>query len=309
MDINKLRAFLCIAKYRNFTKASEELFISQPALSKKILDFERELGVCLMKRNNRTVELTPAGTILYTEAPVILNLIDDLSHRLREIDYNQNQQITIACSGVESDVLAYLLHTFQISHPDIIINLRWCSSASVRELVISNSVDFGFQINIDTAHERNIDFIPLIYDELNVIVGQYHPLASVNSLCLKDIANERYIAIKSANKHLPFEYIMEYFRTRDISFKGGLTIVDSLDTMILYVSTSLGISTLSSRAKMRYGDILHFIPLRDCDFSVETNLVWNYSNINPARDIFINFVRNQIPKPLTSQTSLHHTNH
>lgn len=299
MDISKLRAFLCVAKYRNFTKASEELFISQPALSKKISDFEKELGVCLMKRSNRSVELTPAGAALYTEAPTILSVIDGLTQRIQEISHHQDQQISIACSGVESDVLAYLLNAFQKAYPNIAVNLRWCAAPIVRQMISSNSVDLGFQLSMEATLERNVEYIPIIHDVLNVIVSRYHPLASAESVCLNDLSRERYIAIKSADKHLPYEYIMDYFRNRDISFQGGLSIVDSLETLVLYVSAGLGVSALSSRAKERYGNILRFVPLKDGILPVETDLVWNQDNTNPAKDIFVRFVRQQLPSPLS----------
>lgn len=294
MDINKLQAFLCVAKHQSFTRAAEELFISQPALSKKIADFEKEIDVRLLDRDNRNVALTPAGRALYAEAPVLLGVMEDLTRKIQDISRNPERQLSIACTGVEYDFFVPLFHAFRTAYPDIAVTLRWCSAPEVRQLLAANLIDLGFQLDIEVSREREVNCLPLFEDRLAIVVGPYHPLARAASLKLEALSGERLIAIRSADKHLPFENILAYFRDHDIEFRGGISTVENLDALILQVSAGMGVSLLSSRAKSRHGSALHFIPVDGESMSVQTCLAWNRGNINPMREVFVKFVRSRM---------------
>ena len=291
MDINKLQAFLCVAKHQNFTRAAEELFISQPALSKKIADFENEINVRLLDRDNRNVTLTPAGRALYAEAPVLLGVMKDLTHKIQDISRNQERQLSIACTGVEYDFFVPLFHAFRWAHPDIAVTLRWCTAPEVRHLLAANLIDLGFQLEIDASSEPNVSYFPLFEDRLDIVVSPYHSLAQADALKLEDLRSERLIAIRSSDKHLPFENILAYFRRNDIEFCGGISTVENLDALIFQVSTGMGVALLSSRAKVRHGGVLRFIPVDGESMSVQTCLAWNRGNTNPMRDVFFDFTR------------------
>ena len=124
MDLQKLKAFVCVAKWRSFTKASAELFISQPALSKKISEFEKELGTTLLIRDNRTVELTEAGQLLYNEAPILLKYGEDLEYKVRALGENPDTTLNIGCTGIEYGRLTDTLNAFRQIHPEISLSLH-----------------------------------------------------------------------------------------------------------------------------------------------------------------------------------------
>lgn len=291
MDINKLKAFLCVAKHQNFTKASEELFISQPALSKKIADFENEINVQLLVRNNRNVTLTPAGIALYNEAPTILNIMDDLTRKVQRISLNPNRRLSIACSGTECDRFIPLIYEFQQRYPDIDISLRWCSALVLKQLLLSNTIDFGFQLHMEVALEENVESLPFYYDQLDIVVSPYHPLAAASSVKLEDLVNERFIAIKSSMTHLPYSQLLAFFETRSIVFEKGISCVDTIDTLVLQVSAGQGIAALSHQSEKMYGQRVHFLSIREDHMRLETDLVWNINNTNPTRNLLIDFVK------------------
>lgn len=291
MDINKLKAFICVAKHQNFTKASEELFISQPALSKKIADFEHEINVQLLVRNNRNVTLTPAGIALYNEAPMILNIMDDLTQKVQRISRNPNRRLSIACSGTECHRFIPLIHEFQQMYPDIDISLRWCSSLTLKQLLLSNTIDFGFQLNMEVASEENVDSILFCYDQLDIIVSHYHPLASASSVKLEELANERFIAIKSSMSHLPYNQLLAFFEKSSISFEKGISCVDTIDTLVLQVSAGQGIAALTHLSEQMYGQRVCFLSIDGDNMKLETDLVWNINNTNPTRKLLIDFVK------------------
>lgn len=290
MDTNKLKAFLCVAKHQNFTKASEELFISQPALSKKIADFENEINVQLLIRNNRSVILTPAGIALYNEAPPIMQIMNDLTKKIQDISNNPTNRLSIVCSGVEYGRFTPIINEFRYLYPHIAINLKWCSAPIVKHLLLSNMVDFGFQLYVEVEDEDDVEHIPFYHDELDIIVGPFHPLANSASLKYADMKKETYIAIKSSANHLPYNHILDYFHFNHINFEGGISVADSIDSLVLQVSAGLGISSLSHQVSTLYGNLVKFIPVEENSLKIETDLVWNKNNTNPTKKLFIDFI-------------------
>lgn len=291
MDINKLKAFICVAKHQNFTKASEELFISQPALSKKIADFEKEINVQLLMRNNRNVTLTPAGIALYNEAPTILNIMDDLTQKVQRISRNPNRRLSIACSGTECDRFIPLIYEFQQMYPDIDISLRWCSALVLKQMLLTNTIDFGFQLNIEAVLEENVDSMFFCNDRLDMIVSNYHPLAAASSVRLEELAGERFIAIKSSMTHVPYNHLLEFLDKNEITFEKGISCVDTIDTLVLQVSAGQGVAALSHQSEKMYGQRVHFLSIDGDNIELETDLVWNINNTNPTRDLLIDFVK------------------
>jgi DNA-binding transcriptional LysR family regulator len=83
MDIQSLRYFVCVGEHLSFTQAAKALFISQPALSNKIVDLENELGAPLFERTTRRVSFTPTGKYFFAEAKQIVQRIDELKLRVK----------------------------------------------------------------------------------------------------------------------------------------------------------------------------------------------------------------------------------
>lgn len=291
MDIQKLNAFLCVARHQNFTKASEELFISQPALSKKISDFEKELGVKLLERNNRLVALTPAGKTLFHEAPPILETLDGLTKRVQQIGSHPEKHLHIACSGVEYARFDQILHDYRLEYPDIKLTLGWHNAPVIRQMLFSNLVDLAFQLHMEVEQEPSIDFIPFYRDELAFIVSPSHPYADRPYLTLDDMQKETYICIKGSDVHLPYNETLSFLIENNFHPEGGFLIVDSVETLILQVGAGIGISHLMAQTKRRHGNLVKYIPMKGARRTLQADLVWNRSNTNPAIQTFVDFVK------------------
>jgi DNA-binding transcriptional LysR family regulator len=95
MDIRQLKYFVAVANTRNFTRASEQLHIAQPPLSRQIQLLEEELGVQLILRNSRPLRLTEAGRVFYEQALQILNRLEQLKNATQQIGLNQRQTLSI----------------------------------------------------------------------------------------------------------------------------------------------------------------------------------------------------------------------
>ncbi len=100
MDFKELESFVAIAKAKSFSKASEKLFLTQPALSNHISKLEKELGITLFERNNKKTELTPAGQQFYISALEILNQRENALLNLEKYQGKIDGMLQIATSSV-----------------------------------------------------------------------------------------------------------------------------------------------------------------------------------------------------------------
>jgi len=125
MDICQLRYFVAVANARNFTCASEQLYIAQPPLSRQIQLLEDELGVRLILRNSRPLRLTEAGRVFYEQAVQILSRVEQLKTSTRQIGLNQ--QPTLSIGFVASTwVLAASAQATRPSSASCCAKNRWC---------------------------------------------------------------------------------------------------------------------------------------------------------------------------------------
>lgn len=292
MDISKLKAFMCVVKWQSFTRAAAELYISQPALSKKISDFEKELGVPLLMRDNRTMELTPAGMLLYTEAPAFLKIGDNLEAKVREMGRRPGSQLTIGCSGIEYGRLRQAIDGFRTAYPEVSVAMHRYSAAEIKRGLLTNMVDVAFQTHFEVEHEPEMDFVPFCRDELAVVMSKTHPLAGADEVSMDQLRDEVYFGIQPQQDHMPFTRMINKL------CEGGyepreIRVASSLEDLLLSVSCGLGIAHLFMQTKEANSGLVHYAKSKDPNMELQIDVVWNRNNQNPAAVWFADFVRNQ----------------
>jgi len=145
MDLRQLRYFVAVARERNFTRASEQLHIAQPPLSRQIQLLEAELGVALLLRNSRPLRLTDAGRLFYEQAIQVLGRVDQMTTATRKL--GMNQQSTISIGFVASTLYAglpVLVRKLRQQLPGIDIQLVELSSIEQVEALKTGRIDLGF---------------------------------------------------------------------------------------------------------------------------------------------------------------------
>lgn len=291
LDISKLKAFICVVKWQSFTKAAAELFISQPALSKKISDFETELGVSLLVRNNRGMELTPAGKLLYEEAPALLKAGDDLEYKVRELGRRPGSRLSIGCSGIEYGRIHHVVNGFRLKHPDIFISMhRFKMATDIRKTVVTGMIDISFMVHFEVTEMPELGFLPFCIDELAVIMSKEHPLAGESAVSMEQLRDESYIAIQPRQGHLPFAYIINRLCEQGYQPK-ELVVADSPDSLILQVSCGMGIAHMFMQSKQANGGMVQYVRSKDPAIKLQVDMVWSQANQNPALALFSDYVR------------------
>ena len=142
MELRQLEYFAAVARHRHFTRAAEALYVTQPALSQQIRRLEAELGLALLRRTSRGVELTAAGADLLVHAEAVLAEVargaggHGPPHRA-----STRGVVRVAATAADAPRLPEALADFHGDHPGIQIGLRQGSAAEVVALVQAGTVD------------------------------------------------------------------------------------------------------------------------------------------------------------------------
>ncbi|HVO65088.1 MAG TPA: selenium metabolism-associated LysR family transcriptional regulator [Syntrophales bacterium] len=181
INLNQLRVFHVTAKSQSFTRAAEALFLTQPGVSKHIKELENYYGTRLFDRLGKKVVLTRAGEILYGKTEVIFNMIDQLKIEIDELQGLNRGVLNIGASvTIGIYILPKLLGQFRSTYPHIHIGLDIVLNQQVVEMVLNNSIDFGFLGA--PAHDDRLIMEPFYKDELVLIVPSSHEWAGYGAI-------------------------------------------------------------------------------------------------------------------------------
>ena len=184
-ELRHIRAFLKIAETRNFTRAANDLHVSQSALTVQVQQLEESLGVRLFDRNKRGVTLTAAGKDVFGPLQRLFNDAQTIVEHARDLSSASTGFVSIAalptvCAGP----LPELVRSFLESHPGIRVQISDVIAERVREAVLKREVDFG----IGTLHGRDAELraTPLFQDRLVVFTPPGHPLSEKRTVTLRE---------------------------------------------------------------------------------------------------------------------------
>lgn len=196
MKFLQMKYFHTVCKYNNITKAAEELFVSQPAVSASIRDLEKQLGVKLFNRINNRLTLTAEGKLFFEESIDILESTEKLERMMQDLG-NRHHRIVVGVPPMIGVFLfANIFNEFMNLHTDSSIELIESGSLDVRRHLLENRVDVALGV-IDESISAKIIKHPIVETSLVVAVSKNHHLANRKSLSLKDLKNEKIILMKS----------------------------------------------------------------------------------------------------------------
>ncbi|WP_312337683.1 LysR family transcriptional regulator [Anaerospora hongkongensis] len=195
MELHQLRYVIQVAKYKHFSKAANDLCITQPTLSQQIVKLEGEIGIKLFDRKSRSVKLTTAGEEFIIYAKRALAEIDRLRQIMQEHTSLEKGHIKIGALPIIGNLrLTGLIASFQKSYPGIHIHLVEAGSGDLIKLLQTGDIDVAFLIPPpDDIPNFPVRFYPLIEGRVVLIAGKGHPLASKEAISLTDVAGENFI--------------------------------------------------------------------------------------------------------------------
>jgi len=206
MDINQLEVFLAVAQEKSFSRAAETLHRTQPAVSQAIRRLESELGEVLFDRSSKDGTLTAAGRVLLDFSQQMLNLRHHAHSAIRELRDLDRGKLSLGANEYTVMSLLPLIPIFRARHPHIKIEVKRSLASRIPSEIIGRGVEIGivtFKPN-DTA----IKSLPLVADEIALIVAPDHPLAANTIVSVRELGAEAFIA-----HNVPSPYREKVIRT------------------------------------------------------------------------------------------------
>ena len=192
MDVRDLQVFLSVAKHLNYTRAAEEVNLSQPSVSVRMRELERDLGSKLFEQLGKKVVLTEAGQLLVPFATRVIAVISDARQAIDELQGMERGLLRIGASTTPGMYLIpRTLANFKRHYPKIEVQLAVKDTRQIEDGVIRNEFDFGF-VGGHLAGDE-VDVLPWMTDHLVLVVPSNHHLARKKSVKIADLRKEMFI--------------------------------------------------------------------------------------------------------------------
>jgi len=296
MDFEKIRYFLVLADTLSYTKASQQLYISQSMLSRHIMALEQELGMPLFTRNSHGVSLTPVGNYLRIGLKNINNEYELLLRQAHVINQGLSGELRI--SSIEmlglSAIQSYLTK-YERLHPDLKIILS--SSRSPNEMcmdIVRGNYDFGLGMRINKIFP-SLSSMQVGTYQICLVMLRQHPLAGrpADSLNLSDFKDDVFITPVDS---ISTAYTRLVERCVGVGFMPNVITVPNIMSVGLWLEMNRGVSFLHSNSLMRSNPSLVFHTLQDIESDEPFNLYWNAENLTPQATAFLDYLRQELPQ-------------
>ena len=240
MELRHLRYFVAVAEECHFGRAAQRLHIAQPPLSQQIRQLEAELGVRLLTRSTRSVELTPAGARYLARARSILAGVDAAREEAVRVADGRIGRVVIGFTGSATyELLPSLSRRLRQQSPGIELDLRG-------ELLTPSQVDGLNDGTLDIGFLRppvrspEIDVHPLRRERLVVVLPENHPQASQARISLADLADEPFIIYPSHHRSVVHDAVLD--ACQSAGFSPRATEVAETSTLVSFVAAGLGVA-------------------------------------------------------------------
>ncbi|HLS43294.1 MAG TPA: LysR family transcriptional regulator [Paenalcaligenes sp.] len=200
ITLRQLRAFVLVAQTKQFTLAAEHMHVTQSALSTLIKELEQRVGVQLLDRHTRMVELTDAGRSFYRTAQKTLNDLQQGVNDLHDLATLRHGRVRVVASTVLSaGLLSPAFKAFRAEFPDVKLVLNDVAEEQIMRTVASGDVDFGIGTSFAMEENLGLNETPLFDDRFIAICSKDHRLASKERMTWADLDGEPFIALAPAS--------------------------------------------------------------------------------------------------------------
>ncbi|HET7388140.1 MAG TPA: LysR family transcriptional regulator [Nocardioidaceae bacterium] len=279
-SFEQLRGFVAVADERHFGRAAERLSMTQPPLSRQIQKLERAIDVRLFERDNRKVELTPAGEAFLAEARRLLAIAETAPDLARRISAGSAGTVRIGFTAASAyAVLPDVLRRLRTELPDIDLALSEMVTSQQIEALRVHEIDLGFA----RGHFDGelFDSRAVLSEPLRVAVPDEHPLADRSDPLTPDDLRGQPVIMHSPTMAGYFHELV--LRLVKIDPANVVHSVDQVLTMVLLVSAGLGIAFVPDSVSRLGVAGVRLLPLATDDpLPVELHLLWARDSRNPA---------------------------
>jgi DNA-binding transcriptional LysR family regulator len=285
MDINQLEVVVAVAQEKSFSRAAETLHRTQPAVSQAIRRLETELGEPLFDRSSKDGTLTAAGLVLFEFAQQMLNLRHNAHSALKELKDLHRGKLTLSANEYTVMYLLPLLPVFRSRHPHIKIEVKRSLASRIASEVLGRETEIG--IVSFKPSDPTVAAVPVLMDELALVVAPDHPLATKATVSVRELGAESFIA-----HNVPSPYRERVVRTFE-KYKTPLNIsmeLPTLEAIKRFVEQGMGVALvplLTARTEIARGQLVS-LTVREMKLERRLHLIYRKgANLSHAARAFL----------------------
>jgi DNA-binding transcriptional LysR family regulator len=284
MELRHLKYFIAVAEDLHFGRAAERLHIAQSALSQQILSLESELGISLLYRTKRQVQLTTAGVAFLEDARSILVQAGRAVERSQRVARGEIGQVRIGFTILSlHSVLPLILQSFRQSYPEVQITLHEMTTQAQLEALRTEQIDVGFLH--PPVPDTNLELANLKTETMWVVLSSQHPLAHRQRLTLRSLCHSPLIIHPRPEGVVLYDQILQLYDQVNCS----PTIVQEATTSptrIGLVAAGLGITFVpESLCALNYPGVV-YKKLSGAMPQLAYAIAWQRENIMPLIQYF-----------------------
>jgi DNA-binding transcriptional LysR family regulator len=238
MELQQLEFFLRVVEEGSFSKAAERVYRTQPAVSIAIRRLEEEIGATLFDRSQKTPTLTEAGEAIHDYAQRIIALRDQAREAVSDLRNLQRGRVRIGANESTSlYMLPQVILKYREHFPMVRVEIYRHVSERLPREVLDRNVDFAL-LAFEPV-DKDLESFPVLKDELVLILSPEHPLAGRDSLTVKDLGSESFLAhnVKTASRAKVVEVFAQHHTPLNISLE-----LATVETIKRFVQLNIGLA-------------------------------------------------------------------
>jgi LysR family transcriptional regulator, benzoate and cis,cis-muconate-responsive activator of ben and cat genes len=254
MDLRQLRYFVAVARERNFTRAAELLHIAQPPLSRQIQLLEEEIGVPLLLRNSRPVQVTDAGRLFYEQAMQVLGRVEQMQTAARRVGMHQRSVLSVGfVASTLYGGLPPLMRKLRQHAPELDVQMVELMSVQQVQALKEGRIDIGFG---RVRHsDPNVAGIILREERLAVAVPLDSPMAaSTEPLPIQELAGQRLIVYPKEPRPSFADQVLSALHGHGVQ-PGEILEVREIQAAVGLVAADFGVCVIPSSARQMRQDV------------------------------------------------------
>ena len=293
MELRHLRYYVAVASELNFTRAAEKLMVAQPALSIQIAQLEGELGVKLLVRDRRSVQMTSAGLAFLEEARKILAQAEQARVRAVRVASGEVGSLSIAYFAAPTMIfLPDIIRHYRARYPEVSLELLELTPDRQLEAFGQERLDLGFSRPIPPGHPHLASQL-LFEEKLLVALPETHPLAAQSCVLLTDLALEPFVLLSRSEASSLFDLVIAACMQAGFSPRIVHT-PPLMSTVTLMVAAEQGVSLVPEGVQNLRRHHIRYLPLAEPLARVPLVMSWRARADSPPCAAFRELVEENI---------------
>lgn len=290
MDFDSISYFLRACELQSLTKASQELYITQPSMSRRILALEDELGVALLKRTSTGITMTEAGKVFYNEAKKLINSQTELMGKMKQFKTSHFGLLRIGCRwNVPLKPILIAAQLMKENYPDVEMKFEEMSYEDLLDNYVSGKLDIAYSYRYYLPKTRNTIIETIKKNDVTVLVPKGHRFWGAQSVTFSDLAGETFVITKRGQGAQ--EFTNQMLEENGVSLKDA--IVCGSGTERLFKAAFGGYITIGGKypneISSEFSDLFHSIEIVNSGIDgADLCLAYRPSNSTASR--FANFI-------------------